>query len=95
MSAKDETYDEVMEFLVPHYKYIMNLLLKRDDEEIEKVKENLKRTKNEKEIIFSDKAEDLNINIEELKNEKKEKWIKTLRKQVQSLIEILEKRKGI
>lgn len=83
-------FEDVMKFLVPQYKFLAQLLFKRNKEELISLSNRIKEGLNSNStIIFDPKNEKLNINIKMLEKEKGKEWVLLLKKQLHSLLELL------
>ncbi len=82
---KKEILEDVLKYLIPYYRFVINNVLKGNKINVKEIIENGIKTG---EVIFN---ESLKINLKELEKQKGKKWVIALKKQLKIFSETIEK----
>ena len=83
--------EDVMKYLVPHFRFISFLIAGHEFTELDLIKKRIMDGKKKGMITFYPEDKSLNIDIEKLKKEKGKEWAVVLEKQFDVICETIEK----
>ena len=82
---KKELLEDVLKYLIPYYKFVINSVFKRSRLNVKEIiEEGIKNG----EIVFN---EQLKINLNELEKEKSKEWVQILKEQLEIMKKTIEK----
>jgi hypothetical protein len=88
----EKLLQDVLQYLTPQMRFLMSLVVGQNLTEIGLVKERIKHgLKDGKEVVFYPEEPSLTLELEKLKKEKGAKWYSLLVKQLNVIVDIIEK----
>ena len=83
--------EDVMKFLIPHFKFLTTLIVSQNREKLESLKQRIIEGKEKGYIKFHPDFPNLDLDLNKLKDEKGQEWLNILEKQLNIIVETIEK----